>query len=437
LTCGGPAIVGRWAAEVEDCEEMQRLTGARWAAALIVLVPIFGAEAAPSGNRVFDRAVDIVRERFYAPGDLGSFNNAVEAIVASLPELRGAPADTPLTREAVDSALASLGASHTARYTRDQRDYYELIDVFRFAIRRDMRRLFPPEGRVTYEGIGIAARDIGGKVFVVDVYDGGPAARATIKVGDEILAVDGAPFSEIGSFRGKAGRIAELRVRRTAGGAPISVKVQVERVQPGDAFVKAIEDSVRVVRRDGRKIGVIRLWSYTRDEVTHVLYRELGGGRLKDVDGLILDLRSRWGGAPADAAETFVGGTADMRLVERNGEERFANVRWRKPVVAIIDEGTRSGMEILAYALKKNGVPLVGTETAGDVLAATGFLLPDDSLLVLAVNDVFVDGERLEGNPVQPDVRVPFDIRYADGRDPQFDVAVAVMAERLKGGGVN
>jgi carboxyl-terminal processing protease len=40
------------------------------------------------------------------------------------------------------------------------------------------------------------------------------------------------------------------------------------------------------------------------------------------------------------------------------------------------------------------------------------------------VVDVEVDGKRLEGVGVAPDVTVPFDIRYAAGRDPQFDAAV-------------
>jgi C-terminal processing protease CtpA/Prc len=91
-------------------------------------------------------------------------------------------------------------------------------------------------------------------------------------------------------------------------------------------------------------------------------------------------------------------------------------------------------MEILANALKINGIPLVGTKTAGAVVAGRGFLLPDDSLLVLAVADVLVDGGRLEANPVEPDIAVPFDFRYADGADPQLDAALGEMAKRLSEG---
>jgi C-terminal processing protease CtpA/Prc len=49
-------------------------------------------------------------------------------------------------------------------------------------------------------------------------------------------------------------------------------------------------------------------------------------------------------------------------------------------------------------------------------------------LLYLAVADVLVDGQRLEGIGVEPDILVPFDRRYADGNDPQLNRAIAVAA---------
>jgi carboxyl-terminal processing protease len=382
-----------------------------------------------SGNAVFDRMVEIVNEQFYRPKELDAFNKTVEEIVAAAPNI--ADADPKAVDAAIDTLLASLKTSHTARYTPDQVSYFELIDVFRFSYRRQLRRIFPPDGAVSYDGVGMATRVVDGKTFVSDVYDGGSAARANVRAGDEIIAVDGAAFGEIGSFRGKAGEDVVLTLRRHAEGPELNIKVRIERLQPSEALLKAISDSIRVVNRNGRRIGYIRIWSYTRREVGELLANELGGGRLANIDGLVLDLRGRWGGAPADAAEMFVGGTPEMTLVERDGETRYVNGRWRKPVIAIVDEGTRSGMEIFANALQANGISLVGTETAGAVVAARGFLLSDDSLLVLPVADVFVDGRRLEGNPVEPDIRVPFDFRYADGADPQLEAALDEMTSRL------
>jgi C-terminal processing protease CtpA/Prc len=102
-------------------------------------------------------------------------------------------------------------------------------------------------------------------------------------------------------------------------------------------------------------------------------------------------------------------------------------------MVAIVDSGTRSGMEILAYSLKTAGVPLVGQRTAGALLAGRGFLLSDGSLLELAVLDVDLDGVRLEGAGVAPDREVPFALPYAAGADPQLEAALTTLATRLNG----
>lgn len=407
------------------------LLAAAFAASM--LTSAVAASAAPtSGNAVFDRTVEIVNEEFYRPAELDDFNAAVETIVADVGDL--SRADEVTVDAAIDAALASLDTSHTARYTADRLDYFELLDVFRFNYRRDLRRMFGRDGEVTYEGVGMATQSIGGKVFVSDVYNGGPASRANVKVGDEIIAADGGAFAEIASFDGKAGVDVVLTLRRREDGPAIDIKVRAEQLQPSETLLDAISNSARVINRDGRRIGYVRIWAYTHHEANDILNTLLGGGRLADVDGLVLDMRSRWGGAPAAAAELFIGGTPDMQMIDRDGDIHYVSTRWRKPVVGIVDEGTRSGMDIFAAAFKKAGITLVGTETAGDVVAGRGFLLPDDSLLVLAVADVLVDGERLEGNPVQPDIMVPFDIRYANGADPQLDAALEVLMTRLPEG---
>ena len=61
------------------------------------------------------------------------------------------------------------------------------------------------------------------------------------------------------------------------------------------------------------------------------------------------------------------------------------------------------------------------------------FLMNNGDLLLLALADVTVDGQRLEGVGVRPTIEVPFDPVYAAGRDPQLDYAVQVLSERIKG----
>jgi carboxyl-terminal processing protease len=123
-----------------------------------------------------------------------------------------------------------------------------------------------------------------------------------------------------------------------------------------------------------------------------------------------------------------------MTVTDRSGSVETVNARWRKPVVLLINEGSRSGKEVLAFGFKRYGYGrVVGMRSKGDVLAATAFMMSDGSLLELPVQDVRVDGERLEGVGVAPDIEVPFRPEYAAGNDPQLRRAIEIAAEAAHG----
>jgi carboxyl-terminal processing protease len=118
---------------------------------------------------------------------------------------------------------------------------------------------------------------------------------------------------------------------------------------------------------------------------------------------------------------------------ERSGEWRSMDSQWRRPVVLIINGGTRSGKEALTYGFRKHALgKVVGTRTAGAVTAGRPFLLKDGSLLFLAVADARVDGERLEGRGVAPDIEVAYSIEYAGGKDPQLEKAIDVLRAQIE-----
>mgnify|MGYP001448798787 CR=1 FL=1 len=56
---------------------------------------------------------------------------------------------------------------------------------------------------------------------------------------------------------------------------------------------------------------------------------------------------------------------------------------------------------------------------------------PDKSLLMVAVSDVRVDGVRLEGVGVAPDVMVGRSIPFSEGRDEQLDAGVADLLSTI------
>jgi carboxyl-terminal processing protease len=113
-----------------------------------------------------------------------------------------------------------------------------------------------------------------------------------------------------------------------------------------------------------------------------------------------------------------------MEVFGRDRAGEFENVKWRKPVAMLINAGTRSGKEVLAYGFKKYRLgEVIGTRTEGAVLAATAFLI-GGGLLLLAVEDVLVDGDRLEGVGVTPTIAV----ENSPGSDRQMDRAVAILS---------
>jgi carboxyl-terminal processing protease len=210
--------------------------------------------------------------------------------------------------------------------------------------------------------------------------------------------------------------------------------VRPEHLRPNEAFLTAMEASARLIERDGHKIGYIHIWSYAGSQYQQQLEHELAMGALKDAEALILDLRDGWGGAQPSYLDLFNPRAPTMTTRNRDGSTAVANFKWRKPVAMLINGGTRSGKEILAQGFKTYGLgELIGTRTAGAVLAGRAFLLGDGSLLLLAVADVRVDGQRLEGVGVTPTIDVPFPLEYAQGHDPQLTRAVEHLTQALRG----
>ena len=345
---------------------------------------------------------------------------------------RGAYAEAKTDAErsaAINAMLDELGVSHTHHFIKEQPSYYQLVDIFSWPLRRDIPKYFSG-GAVTYSGIGIFTKNIDGKTFISGVLAGLPADTAGLLVGDEIISADGSPFEPVGSFRSKEGEAVALAIRRDADGPVTTIAVRPRRIKPDDTFESAMRDSARIIEANGRRIGYIHIWSYAGRSYQEILEAALSEGKLKDADALIWDLRDGWGGARPSFLRIFDPHGPTMILSERNGDTELVGFRWRKPVVLLANNGTRSGKEVLTYGFKKNGYgEVVGEPTAGALLAARAFLLSDGSLLILAVNDVTVDGERLEGKGVVPTIEVPFELPYAAGKDPQLNRAISVLSD--------
>jgi carboxyl-terminal processing protease len=383
-------------------------------------------ESRQANSKVFDEVWLRVRDTFYDPGFRGLDWEAVGNRYR--PQAAAAGADLG---HVINRMLAELGVSHTGYYTPAETAYYDLADIFSGSLRSALGRHFA-KGEVAYTGIGLMTRQIEGMHFVSGLLAGFPAASSGLAVGDELIAADGAPFEPVGSFTEKVGQPVTLTVRKRAGAEPVAITVTPRRIRPNEAYHDAMENSARIIESGRHRIGYVRIWSYARQSYQQLLESLLTSGKLKDADSLIWDLRDGWGGAEPSYLDIFNARGPTMILTDRGGDKDIVNGKWRKPVVLLINGGTRSGKEVLSYGFKKYGLgPVVGTTSAGALLAGRAFLLSNGGLLLLAVADVAVDGERLEGRGVTPTVSVPFDLRYAEGADPQLVRAIELLTQSV------
>ncbi len=405
------------------------------AAATAVSTLLLALTAAPSPSpasplEVFDEVTRLVEEGFFDPA-----LNGLDWRAESDRVRRRIAADTDretLARE-INGLLARLDASHTAFFTSDDPRWFQLVGVFvdGWAPLREALTPYLANGAPVYSGIGVMLETHDGAHFVAGVLDGFPADRAGVRVGDRIVAVDGEPFHPIRSFAGRDGRPTRVTVER-APGDTLTLAVTPVLIDGRGMFEEAMRNSVRIIDSEGLEIGYVRAWSYAGRRYHDIVTGALTNGELRDADALILDLRGGWGGADPSYLNFFVDQRIVATSVSRDGERTDFASGWARPVVLLIDEGSRSGKELLAHgfrALDKG--PIVGERTAGAVLAGRINALSDGSVLYLAVAEVLIDGQRLEGVGVAPDIEVPFEVRYAAGADPQLERAVREAVARV------
>jgi carboxyl-terminal processing protease len=408
--------------------------------------PIVG----PQIDTVVDEVWRIVKDNFHDP----ALNGVGWAAARSRCHSQCRYGNVP---QHINAMLAKLGASHTQLYQVGTTQYYELLDIYRSALGDELKRLFPA-GTVQYVGLGAATiREREALHRIVDAYDGGPADAAGLLRGDLVLFVDPSPLTprrHCGTVRWTLVDSAMPHARDTTmtflierrAGSREEVQVTPELIVPHEMFLKSMRASARVIEREGRRLAYVRLRSWAGEEYQNLLIALLNAEPLRSCDGLILDIRGGWGGANPEDLSIFGCEAPMLEMSNREGQTNRiprnadllvpADKQWRKPVTLLIDEGTRSGKEIFTYGFKKAGRgKVVGTRTAGAVLGGRPFLLSDGNLLVVAVSDVRVDGVRLEGVGVEPDVVVERGpIESSAGADPQLDKAVSVLAESLAAG---
>jgi carboxyl-terminal processing protease len=412
--------------------------------AVAILIVLLVARPAPGGDRAsddlspaglraaFDEVHRTVAEHFLDP-DIGGLD--WEAIGVAYGRRADAARTLGQLGELINEMLALLGTSHTRFFTAREPAYYQLLSIFAPYLDEQIRAAHPENAELRYPGAGMLTARIDGAHFVRGVLPGWPAEASGLRVGDRVVAVDGHPFHPIGSFEGRVGAEVSVEIQRTPDPAGrVTLTLRPVMIDPAELFVRAMNGSIRIVERGQRRIGYVHAWSFAGAAYQELLEEALRFGPLREADALVLDIRDGWGGANPENLNLFNPRVPTMTQIARDGTRTVFDPQWRKPVALLVNGGSRSGKEVLAYGFRKHALgTVVGSRTAGAVVGGRPFLIGPGMLLYLAVMDVLIDGERLEGRGVEPDIDVPFELPYANGADPQLEAAIDAARRAVDG----
>lgn len=375
-------------------------------------------EALAHYTPLFDEVCNIIEKKFYSP----------EFIKEKFPSIkekyREKAIKSSYDREfgkIINNMLSEFQTSHTAFYTSDEPEYYHLAAIFNDGT-PEIQKLFDNK-EILYPATGIFTKEIVGKTFIFSIFEGSVAQKAGLLRGDEIISVDGKPFFSLKSFFLKKDGVV-VKVKRTEKSELLEVKLVPPVINPLEECRKADIDSIKIFEEKGKKIGYIHIWSLVGKEHINYLMDMILHDKLKDTDSIIIDIRDGWGGGSGNILNLFNDKKPVIESTDRDGKKEIYCSYLNKPAVLLINERVRSGKEVMAYSVKENKLALlIGEKTPGALLGGSLFVMSDGSILYLPVCDIKINGERLEGIGIEPDITVPVDIRYSEGNDIQMEKA--------------
>jgi carboxyl-terminal processing protease len=209
-----------------------------------------------------------------------------------------------------------------------------------------------------FGGVGLEVTMEDGLVKVISPIDDTPAARAGIKPGDFIAAINGGPVQglsldeAVAKMRGDVGGKVQLTILRPGSKKPFDVSLTREIVHV--ASVK--------FHREG-DIGYIRLAGFNEEtapgleHAVNDLKKQIGPG----LKGYILDLRNNPGGLLDQAIDVSDDFLQSGQIVSTRGRHpddtqsysaHPGDITDGKPVIVLINGGTASAAEIVAGALQ-------------------------------------------------------------------------------------
>lgn len=283
----------------------------------------------------------------------------------------------------------------------------------------------------SFAGIGVVmGMDNNKNINIVAVMEDSPGQKAGLAEGDQIIAVDGTPVTEMAfdevaaHVRGEPGTDVVLTIMRD--GAQQDYTITRDNIKLKTVGHEMLDNN----------IGYIQIVSFSEDTAQEFMdaYTDLQN---QGMQGLVLDLRNNPGGllgACVDIAKNLVPKGDIVSIVDKDGNKEVYSSDLEQvpyPVAVLINKNSASASEILSGAIQdtKSGV-IIGETSYGKGSVQTILPMMDDDAVKLTIAKYYTpSGRSIDGVGITPDIEVKLD--EGSTVDTQLDKAKEVISQQI------
>lgn len=329
---------------------------------------------------------------------VGVFNGSTLSLVAKVSSIKamlksdyyGEYDENTLTDDAIKGMINGLGDKYANYFSaKDATEYSNGL-------------------KGTNEGIGIniIKHPKNGTIYICKVHKDGPADKAGLKQGDEIIKVNDSLVTDVGyneaykMIRESAGADINLTIRRNGETSVVTTKFAEYTAQ--SVFYQMID-----------KYAYIQITEFNDNTTPDQFIEAINQAQADGAAGLIFDLRNNGGGTVESAAKMIDMLVPEGNIISVKYSDGSDEVLYKSddsqidlPMCVLVNENTASASELFSASIRDyNKGVLIGTKTYGKGVMQRSYPLYDGSIVKFTIAEYFcANGENINGIGLTPDI---------------------------------